>query len=136
MMNSQRIVVDNNVLISRLLIPASVPGQAVCTAVDTAQLLISDATLAELVAVLARPKFDPSITIRDRQKFVLLLGRVAERMVIPQTARACRDPKDNMLLELAINGRTDWVVTGDRDLLALGIFQGIPILTPARYVAS
>jgi putative PIN family toxin of toxin-antitoxin system len=108
----------------------------VCKAVDTAQLLISDATLAELVAVLSRPKFDPYITIRDRQKFVLILGRVAERVAITQTARACRGPKDNMLLEPTINGRADWVVTGDRDLLALGIFQGIPILTPARYVAS
>ncbi len=129
-----RIVVDNNVLISRLLLPASVPGRAVRKAIDSGQLLVSDATLTELATVLARPKFDPYVTIGDRQEFIRLLGRVAERIPITYTIHACRDPKDNMILELAVNGQADLIVTGDQDLLALNAVREIPIITPVIYL--
>ncbi len=78
MTSPQRIVVDTNALVSRLLLPDSIPAQAVSKAVDIAQLLVSESTLAELADVLARPKFDRYVTIEDRQQFVRLLGRVAE----------------------------------------------------------
>jgi uncharacterized protein len=136
MTSSHRVVVDTNVLVSRLLLPGSIPGQAVRKAVDTGQLLISDDMMAELAAVLSRSKFDPYVTIGDRQEFIRLLGRVAERIPITYTVHACRDPKDNMLLELAVNGSADLIVTGDQDLLVLRVYQEIPIITPAAYVAS
>jgi putative PIN family toxin of toxin-antitoxin system len=129
-----RVVVDNNALVSRLLIAESVPGRAVRTAVDEAQLLVSEATLEELADLLARPKFDPYVSIADRQEFLRLLGRVVELVPITFTVRACRDPKDDKFLELAINGRADLIVTGDRDLLELNPFRDIPIMTPAEYL--
>jgi hypothetical protein len=46
----------------------------------------------------------------------------------------CRDPDDNKLLEIAIAGRADCLVTGDQDLLVLDPFHGIPILTPAKFL--
>lgn len=134
MADRARVVVDNDALVSRLLIPDSVPGRAVRKAVDEAQLLVSEATLEELADVLARPKFDPYVSIADRQEFIRLLGRIAELVPITFTVRACRDPKDDRFLELAINGRTDMIVTGDRDLLELNPFQDIPIITPAEYL--
>ncbi len=133
-MPRKRVVIDNNALISRLLLPASVPARAVRKAVETAQLLVSEPLLTELADVLSREKFDPYISLGDRQQFLRLLGRVAEVVPITYTIRACRDPKDDMLLELAVNGSADVVVTGDKDLLALNPFRGIPILTPARYL--
>ena len=45
--------------------------------------------------------------------------------------QACRDPKDDRILELAVNGNATTVVTGDDDLLVLNPFRGIPIVTPA-----
>lgn len=48
--------------------------------------------------------------------------------------RACRDPKDDKFLELAIDGRADAIVTGDQDLLVLHPFRGIAVLTPAEYL--
>lgn len=130
----KRIVVDNNALISRLLLPASVPGQAVRRAVQTGQLLISEPTLSELARVLSRRKFDPYVSVAERQQFLRLLGRVAEMVPIIYLIRACRDPSDDMFLELAVNGGADFIVTGDKDLLALHPFRNIPILTPARYL--
>jgi len=50
------------------------------------------------------------------------------------TIRACRDPRDDKFLELAVNGEADLIVTGDQDLLALHPFRDVPIITPAAYV--
>jgi putative PIN family toxin of toxin-antitoxin system len=43
---------------------------------------------------------------------------------------ACRDPDDLMVLGTAISARADYLCTGDKDLLVLGKYRGIPILTP------
>ena len=126
---------DTNVLISRLLLPASVSGRAVRKAVDAGQLVVSEATLAELAAVVGRAKFDPYLSIADRQEFIRLLGRIAEMVPVVRVVRACRDPADDKFLEVAVNGRADLIITGDRDLLALDPFMGIAILTPAAYLA-
>ncbi|HEV2423564.1 MAG TPA: putative toxin-antitoxin system toxin component, PIN family [Terriglobia bacterium] len=133
-MARDRVVVDNNALISRLLLPESVPGRAVRKAVDKAQLLVSASTLHELAEVLSREKFDRYLSIQDRQQFLRLLTRVAEIIPIIHPIRACRDPKDDMFLEVAVNGEAHLIVTGDRDLLVLSPFRTLPILTPACYL--
>jgi putative PIN family toxin of toxin-antitoxin system len=46
-----------------------------------------------------------------------------------------RDPDDNRLVEAALAGEADYIVTGDSALLELAIYQGIQIVTPARFVA-
>ena len=97
--------------------------------------MVSEATLAELADVAGRAKFDPYVSIADRQAFIRLLGGIAELVPIVRTVRACRDPGDDKFLEVAVNGRADLVITGDRDLLALDPFMGVSILTPAAYLA-
>lgn len=131
----ERIVVDTNVLISRLLLPDSIPGRAVRKAVDIGQLLVSEGTMAELADVAGRAKFDPYLSIADRQEFIRLLGRIAEMVPILRVVHACRDPRDDKFLEAAVNGRADLILTGDRDLLALDPFLGIAILSPGAYLA-
>lgn len=132
----RRVVVDTNALVSRLLIPDSLPARAVRKAVDEADLLASEATLDELVEVLARPKFDPYVTVEERQEFIRLLARVAEFVPVVHTVRACRDPRDDKFLALAVAGKADVIVTGDDDLLALHPFRGIAIQTPVDYLAG
>jgi uncharacterized protein len=133
-MNKERVVLDNNLLVSGLLLPASVPGQAFHRALQNDQILVSEATLNELADVLSRPKFDRYISIKDRQEFLRLLSRVANVVPTTYTIHACRDPKDDMMLEVAVNGEAQALVTGDRDLLLLNPFHGIPIVTPAKYI--
>jgi predicted nucleic acid-binding protein len=48
--------------------------------------------------------------------------------------QACRDPRDDKFLEVAVHGQSDLIVTGDGDLLALHPFRGIDILAPAAYL--
>jgi putative PIN family toxin of toxin-antitoxin system len=134
MAKCERIVFDTNALISRPLLARSVPGDAVSKAVNAGQLLVSEATLGELADVLARSKFAPYVTIQHRQQFIRLLGRVAEMVPITHTIRACRDPKDDKFLELAVNGGAQLIVTGDKDLLVLNPFREIKIITSAEYL--
>lgn len=127
-------VVDTNALVSRLLAPRGAAAQAVDRALSKGVLLVSEATLEELVRVLGRSKFDPYVSRQDRQHFIYLLGGVARLVPIVQQVRACRDPDDDKFLDVALNGGAKAIITGDRDLLALNPFHGIAIVSPATFL--
>jgi len=52
---------------------------------------------------------------------------------VPLPADICRDPDDTKILALALASNADYIVTGDKDLLILKSFQGIPILNPRSF---
>lgn len=133
-MSSARVIIDTNVLISRLLIPRSIAAQAVSRTLQSAQLLASEATLTELADVLSRSKFDPYVSLEERQEFFRRFAQVAEIVPILTPVRACRDPTDDRFLELAVDGRATLIVTGDEDLRVLSPFRGMPIVTPAAFL--
>lgn len=131
----RRIAIDTNVYVSRLLRPSSVSGTAVAKAWTEDITLISLATWTELQSVLNRPKFAPYIQPGSLEPYLQLVRAVAAFVDIPTPIRACRDAKDDKFLELAVHGRAEFLVTGDRDLLDLNPFCGVSILTPAAYLA-
>lgn len=133
-MIKKRVVLDNNLLISGLLLPASISGRVFHLVLKAGEILVSEATLNELAEVLARPKFDRYISVKDRQEILRLLSRVAQIVPVTYTIHACRDPNDDMVLEVAVNGEAQAIVTGDQDLLSLNPFHGISIVTPAKYI--
>jgi putative PIN family toxin of toxin-antitoxin system len=135
MTESRRWVLDSNLLLSRLLAPGGTAARAVDRALSSGVLLVSDATLTELADVLGRSRFDPYVSRADRQQFLRLLGGVSRRVHITRRFQACRDAKDDKFLDVAINGEADAIVSGDNDLLALHPFLGVPILTPAEFLA-
>ncbi len=130
----QRIVVDTNVYVSRFLRPDSVPGRAVAKVWTEATPLLSVESWNELRVVLKRPKFQPYIQPHTVGEFLRQLWAISDVIEIPTPIRACRDPRDDKFLEVAIHGRADAIVTGDGDLLALHPFDGIAILTPAAFL--
>ena len=131
----RRWVFDTNTLVSHLLLPESVPAHAVRRALQSGQLLVSEETLQELDDVLGRPKFARYVSLAERKRLFELLGRVAIHVPILRPIQACRDAKDDKFLTLAVNGRADALITGDKDLLCLHPFMSIPILTPISYIA-
>jgi uncharacterized protein len=132
----RRWVFDTNTLVSHLLLPDSVPARAVGRALQSGQLLVSEETLHELDNVLGRPKFARYLSLAERKRFFELLGRVAIHVPILRPIQACRDAKDDKFLTLAVNGRADALITGDKDLQCLHPFMSIPILTPATFLAN
>ena len=128
-------VIDTNLLISRLLAPRGVAAQAVDHALSQGVLLVSEATLAELVEVLWRPKFDRYLTPEDRDRFLMVLAGVTRKVHITRQFDVCRDPRDNKFLDLAFNGKANALLTGDQDLLVLREFQGVPIVAASDFLA-
>lgn len=132
----RRIVVDTNVYVSRALRAVSIPGQAVAHAWRKDIPLLSEATWNELRAVLSRPKFSRYIQPALLEIFLRNVWDISELVSIPSHIRACRDPRDDKFLEVAVHGRADALVTGDEDLLTLHPFHGVAILTPGDYLAQ
>ena len=131
-----RFVVDTNVLVSRLLAPRSTAARAVDQALAHGNLLGSEETLAELVEVLARPKFDPYVSREDRRNFIRLLGGVMQIVPIIRRVAASRDPRDDKFLEVALAGEAVAIISGDKDLLVLHPWHDILILTPADFITG
>jgi putative PIN family toxin of toxin-antitoxin system len=133
-----RVVIDTNVIVSGLARRLGTPARVLALRHDPAVTLISsEELLAELGRVLRRPstQYFTGYSSADVSEFVSEWRNVNE--VVEPTVRidASRDPTDNRVLEAALAGHADYIVSGDRDLLALGEFDGIPIVTPAQFLA-
>ena len=127
-----RVVLDTNVLVSAALKRDSMPAAAVRLA-EPHEMLKSQATERQLFDVVSRPYFAPLIGHETRAWLRKLMSG-AELVAISERIIACRDPTDDKFLELAINGHADVIISGDRDLLTLHPFRGIPIVTPREFV--
>ena len=134
MANEPCFVFDTNVVISALLLRHSVARQAFDRATQRGKLLISRVTVEELNDVLQRKGFERYITEEERMKFLSAFVRDGVLVEIVERVVACRDPKDDKFLELAVNGKATCIVSGDEDLLVLHPFRGIAIVSPRRFL--
>ena len=91
-------------------------------------LLYARPLLEELVDVLNRPRIRVKYNLSDQEihtviSLILLRGEAVTKI---DPIRACRDPKDDKFLEVAVSGKADVIVSGDEDLLVMNPFAGIP----------
>jgi putative PIN family toxin of toxin-antitoxin system len=131
-----RLVVDTNVFVSAALKESSWPGMVVRWLDKYDGLLKTAATEREVFEVLQRPRFALKITPYFVDNVRRLFAKAELVTITEQVKGACRDPKDDMFLELALNGRAEVIVSGDADLLALDSFRGIPIIDAAVFGRS
>jgi uncharacterized protein len=133
MTKAERFVIDSNVLISAALRASGAPASLLeALRGSTAVLLFSHETQAELDSRLMKRKFDRYVSVAMRQRFLAQLDAVSEYVPIVNRPMGCRDPEDDKFLETAVNGNADCLITGDKDLLIMHPFQGIPVLLPAQ----
>jgi putative PIN family toxin of toxin-antitoxin system len=135
-MTAERVVLDTNVLISAALISTGRPFAVLKHVLETGVLLFSDETFEEVATRLMRPKFDRYVSESTRQVLLVDLAAIAEWTAITGAVHVCRDPDDDKLLETAIAGRADALVTGDSDLLELHPFRGLSIVTPSEFIEA
>ena len=134
-MSRLRLVVDTNVLVSAFLWQGT-PGRLIEAAGEKqARLLTSRVLLDELAATLAKKKLAKYVAATGLTAEQMLAGykRLATTVTARQLdARVSRDADDDAVLACALAARADLVVSGDDDLLVLGSFKGIAIVTPAQ----
>lgn len=134
----QRIVFDTNVVLSALVFRNAATTQLRHAWQSGSCLpLVSTATVAELLRVLAYPKF----RLRTEEQHELLADylpwtRTVQIPQPPPTTPDCRYPFDIPFLHLVIAGRAKALVTGDHDLLALQGKTAFSILTPTEFLAQ
>lgn len=133
-----RAVIDTNVVISGFLSRVGAPAQVLEQWRQGAfDLLVSPIILAEYAEVFGYERLQPRLRMsRDeiveaiaRFRKLGLLIEPAERLAVVQD-----DPDDNTFLDCAVAGRADVIVSGDRHLLALQAYGGIPVLSPATFL--
>jgi putative PIN family toxin of toxin-antitoxin system len=136
MTRSPRVVLDTNVTLSALLFAAG--RLAILRPAWRAarfRPLASRATIAELITVLAYPKF--ALSPQDQQELLgdyLPYCATVEIPHPPPRVPPCRDPRDRPFLELAVAGKAHYLVSGDADLLAVASAFACPIVAPARFL--
>jgi putative PIN family toxin of toxin-antitoxin system len=133
----RRAVIDTNVVVSAFVFRSGTLAWLREAIVNGALIpLVSDETLAELVRVLAYPRF--GLTPEERESILVHYMEHAEAIKQPRTrARLprCRDPHDDMFIRLAYAAKADAIVTGDEDLLTLVPDSRIPIVGPVAFRA-
>lgn len=134
MSSGWRVVFDTNALVSVLLAGASAPALAFAQIESSGILLASLATFAEFEEVIHRPKFDRYVSLGVRLEFLRRYREAAQLVPVKAEIRACRDPRDDKFLDLAVSGKAQCLLTGDTDLLALHPFRGVDILTPRIFL--
>lgn len=136
MKTSERYVFDTNVLVSALLFAPGKPRKAFDIALARGHIITSFEMLSELADVLSRPKFNRYLLQEERERFLQAFIHEAILVEVTEHIDVCRDPKDNIVLELAVSGGATHIVTGDEDLLVLNPFGGVAIATPDQFVAG
>lgn len=125
-----RVVLDSNVVISAILFrgrPRSLIASALRGEID---LVTCPALLAELEELLEREFGFPAEVARAARAELESLAIVVVPAEVP---RIVRDPDDDEVLAAAVEGRTQGIVTGHRDLLSLEVHQGITMVDTAGF---
>ena len=123
-------------MVSALLFETSKPARAFFAALRNGVVLLSADVISEISEVLGREKFRRYVTEEERGRFLRSLLQEAELIEINEKILACRDPKDDKFLELAVTGDADCIVTGDDDLLTLNPFRDVEIITPSEFLQT
>ena len=128
-----KVVIDSNLFISSLFgkITSKLVQDIVLKKID---LVTSQKQIQEICGVLRRPKFQNKISekqISELEQIIITHGTIVDT---PGMIFDCRDPKDSFILEMAVNGKADFILTGDSDLLELNPYKEIKIIKFSDFI--
>lgn len=129
-----KVVFDTNIFISAFVIPGGQAEKAVLRIIEGEDvLLLSKGILDELLTVLST-KFS-----RDKEEIsrvAVILSGVAEWVVPTEKIKVLNDDPDNRILECAVSGSADVIVTGDKELLRLRGYKKTRIISLKEYLGK
>ena len=129
-----RVVFDSNIYISALIIPGNQAAKAILRIVNNQDILILSKTIIdEVLSVLAK-KFSRDIEAISR--VAVYLNELGEIIYPVKKLKIFKDDPDNRILECAVSGKADTIVTGDKEMLRLKKYKGIRIITLRDYLGT
>jgi putative PIN family toxin of toxin-antitoxin system len=127
-----RVVFDTNIFVSAFATSGVQAHKAIeRVTLGSDRLLISKPIIDEVLGVLKR-KFEHES--EDVARTAVILAEMSEILATKQRLQLLKDDPDNRILECAVAGRADLIVTGDRELLDLKQFEGIRIVSLGSYL--
>jgi len=114
-----RVVIDTNVLISAIFWTGKPKQLLNQVRLGRLTFLISEILLAELREILTREDKPFRLSAEEAERIVAAMRDLAEIVQPEQRLSICQDEEDNRVLECAVAGRGEWIITGDRHLLDL-----------------
>jgi len=132
-MKNKKIILDTNLWISFLI---SKKFSQIDKLIEnkTIIFIFSNELLEEFIDVVSRPKFKKYFPKRDVEKILEYFDQFGKLVEVTSNIRSCRDEKDNFLLNLSIDSRAHYLVTGDKDLLILKKIDKTKILTLSEFI--
>lgn len=117
-MKNNKIILDTNLWISFLI---SKKFSQIDKLIENKKitLVFSDELIEEFVDVVRLPKFEKYFSKSDVEKLLDCFDQYGELIKVKSDVNICRDEKDNFLLNLSIDSKADYLITGDNDLLVL-----------------
>ena len=128
-----RVTLDTNILISATISKGNEFEIFRLGKLGKIKIVISPAILQEFYLVISRPKFGFSF-LQTELSFKQLL--TFSGVIVPTVSilSVKQDPSDNKILECAISGKVDFIISGDHHLIELNAFKGIPIITSSEFL--
>jgi len=129
------IVLDTNLWIS-FLISQDFTKLDELLFTNQCRLIFSQELLEEFLEVAKRPKFRRFFSQQDLEEIIETIHEYADFVPVTTNVTTCRDPKDNFLLSLSVDAKADYLITGDKDLLALKAIESTQIVTLSEYLQT
>ena len=133
MQKKVRIIIDTNLWISFLITKDFAKLDEILIS-QKGILIFSKELLDEFIEVARRPKFRRFFSSSDIEELLETIDEFAVFIKVQTKIEVCRDPKDNFLLSLAIDGEADFLLTGDNDLLDLTKFGNTSIINISNFL--
>ena len=132
-MKSKKVILDTNLWIS-FLITKSLSEIDELIQDRKIKLLFSNELIEEFLTVAKRPKFTKYFTNEDLKEILRLFDYYGKLIKVKTKISESRDKKDNFLLSLAVDGKADFLITGDSDLLILKKIKKTEIVTWSNFL--
>lgn len=129
----KRIIIDTNLWISFLITKDFTKLDEIIFS-RQAILVFSQELLDEFLEVAKRPKFRRFFSASDIEEILETIDEYADFVKVKTKIEVCRDPKDNFLLSLSVDGNVNFLLTGDIDLLDLNKFGETTIITISDFL--
>ncbi len=128
-----RIIIDTNLWISFLITRDFTKLDEIIFS-RQGILVFSQELLDEFLSVAKRPKLRRFFSVSDIEEIIETIDEYADFVKVQTKIEVCRDPKDNFLLSLSVDGNADFLLTGDKDLLDLIKFGETTIITISEFL--